>query len=146
MRAPQAEDLLTPLARQLFERAPGAGDPGGELPSGGAVWRHGSAGAPAAGARVTVHVCLDATDRVQALRWQAWGCPHTLATLGWLSQQWVGRTLAQPPEGGPDGWARALGVPVEKLGRLLLIEDAILACRNREPVTAGTAGAGSGPT
>lgn len=146
MRAPQAEDVLTPLARQMFELAPGAGAPDGTLPPGARVWRDGAAGATAAGARVAVHVALDAADRVLALRWQAWGCPHTLATLGWLSQQWGGRTLADPPAGGPAGWARALGVPVEKLGRMLIIEDAMLACRNRDPVTAGTAGAASGPT
>ena len=146
MRAPQAEDVLTPLARQLFDRAPGAGAPADALSSTGVVWRQGAAGAAVAGARVVVHVVLDAADRVQALRWQAWGCPHALATLGWLTEQWVGRTLADPPAGGPVGWARALGVPVEKLGRLLIIEDAMLACRNREPVIAGTAGARAGPT
>lgn len=146
MRAPQAEDVLTPLARQLFDRAPGAGAPGDELSPKGAVWRQGVAGAAVAGARVVVHMALDTADRVRTMRWQAWGCPHTLATLGWLSEQWVGRTLADPPAGGPPGWARELGVPVEKLGRLLIIEDAILACRNREPVIAGTAGACAGPT
>ena len=146
MRAPQAEDVLTPLARQMFELAPGAGVPDDTLPPGARVWREGSAGAPTAGARVVVRIALDAADRVAALRWRAWGCPHTLATLGWLSQQWIGRTLADPPQGGPAGWARTLGVPVEKLGRLLLVEDAILACRNREPVIAGTAGAPPGPT
>lgn len=141
MRAPQAEDLLSPLARQLFDRTPGAGAPAGPPPRGALVWRQGSAGAPLVGPRVVVHIALDSAKRVQALRWQAWGCPHTLATLAWLSEQWPGRTLADPPDGGPAGWARALDVPVEKLGRLLVIEDAVLACLKREPVVAGTAGA-----
>ncbi len=123
MRPPQAEDVLTPLARQYFERAPGAGT-SGNAPA-GAGWRRGSAGSPAAGAVIVVDLRLDPAGTVRALRWQAWGCPHTLAVLGWLSEQWVGRPLTEPPAGGPDGWARALGVPIEKLGRLLLIEDAL---------------------
>ena len=146
MRVPSAPDVLTPLARQLFEQAPGAGAPAEGSLDGGAVWRHGSAGTARAGARVALHVALDPAGRVLALRWQAWGCPHSIATLGWLSQHWVGRRLDDPPAGGPAGWAQALDAPVEKLGRLLLIEDAILACRNREPVIAGTAGARAGPT
>jgi hypothetical protein len=28
----------------------------------------------------------------------------------------------------PAEWAKTLGVPVEKLGRLLVVEDALLAC------------------
>lgn len=119
MRSPQAEDVLTPLARQYFERAPGAGAPTG------AGWRRGAAGSPAASACVVVYLQLDPAGCVQGLRWQAWGCPHVLAVLGWLSEQWVGRPLTSPPGGGPEGWARALGVPIEKLGRLLLIEDAL---------------------
>jgi hypothetical protein len=35
--------------------------------------------------------------------------------------------------GTPADWARTHGVPVEKLGRLLIIEDAVRACLRHWP-------------
>lgn len=121
MRPPRAADPLAPRVRRYFESTPGAGEP----PAGEAGWRSGRAGSEAAEARVVVHLRLGPDGRVAALRYQAWGCPHVLATLAWLAECWPGRPADSPPEGGPQGWARELGVPVEKLGRLLVIEDAV---------------------
>ena len=60
-------------------------------------------------------------------RFQALGCPHTLATASWLTQQLVGRSRRNLQPGTPAEWARNLGVPVERLGRLLVLEDALHA-------------------
>jgi len=67
--------------------------------------------------------------RVRDGRFLAFGCPHTIAVAAWLVEQAV---VAQHevgtglPEGVPL-LARRFDVPTEKLGRLLLVEDAWVA-------------------
>ena len=61
-------------------------------------------------------------------RVQAFGCPHTLDVADWLSQQVRGRARGALPPGKPPDWAASRSVPVEKLGRLLVIEDALRGC------------------
>lgn len=125
MRAPRAVEPLSAEVRRLFETTPGAGAP----PPAERGWYRGAAGSEAAEARVEVFVRCDPQGRVTAMRYRVWGCPHTIAALAWLSCEWPGRRLDDPPAGGPLGWQAALAIPVEKLGRLLVIEDAIAACR-----------------
>jgi cysteine desulfurase len=69
-----------------------------------------------------------AGDTVKDARFQAFGCPHTLDVAGWLCQELRGRSRATLPPGTPADWAHARSVPVEKLGRLLVIEDALRGC------------------
>jgi hypothetical protein len=45
-----------------------------------------------------------------------------------LAEQLPGRTRASLVPGEPPEWALTLSVPVEKLGRLLVVEDALRAC------------------
>jgi hypothetical protein len=47
---------------------------------------------------------------------------------GWLCRELRGRTRGTLPPGEPADWAASRSVPVEKLGRLLVIEDALRAC------------------
>jgi cysteine desulfurase len=109
-------DPLSPITREYFERLPGAGRLSGAT--------QGEAGSPAQEAWVRFHL---ATERgtVKAARFQAYGCPHTLAVTAWLTQQLPGRKAGQEPPGTPADWARELAVPTEKLGRLLIVEDAL---------------------
>lgn len=72
---------------------------------------------------------------VAATVFRAWGCPHFLAACelaaGWLE----GRPLESAAH-CRSGWlAGELQVPADKLGRLLVIEDALrdLAARRAEP-------------
>jgi hypothetical protein len=48
-----------------------------------------------------------------------------VAAASWLTQQLAGRRRAEAQPGTPAEWARTLAIPVEKLGRLLIIEDAL---------------------
>jgi hypothetical protein len=123
VRSPVAARALSADVWQLFQAAPGAGAP----PAGATGWRHGRAGSLAAEACVEVWLQPAGDGLVQALRYRVWGCPHTIATLAWLAQRWPGGRLDSPPGGGPQGWQSALAVPTEKLGRLLIIEDALRA-------------------
>jgi hypothetical protein len=65
---------------------------------------------------------------VKDARFKSYGCPHTLAVASWLTGQLVGRRRDDGVPGEPAGWAEALAVPAEKLGRLLTVEDALGAC------------------
>lgn len=59
-----------------------------------------------------------------AAGFSAFGCPHVIAVASWLCETCVGRPgVAALPE-PVQALQRRFGMPVEKLGRLLLIEDA----------------------
>jgi hypothetical protein len=46
----------------------------------------------------------------------------------WLTDRLVGWRRDEGVPGNPAKWAETLGVPIERLGRLLVVEDALLAC------------------
>jgi cysteine desulfurase len=71
---------------------------------------------------------LVAGDTVKEARFQAFACPHTTEVAAWLCGELRGRTREQLIPGTPGAWAEARGVPPEKLGRLLVVEDALRAC------------------
>jgi cysteine desulfurase len=121
---------LSPLARRYFEQLPGAGsmpEEAGEAPvRAGSAPRviQGTAGSPTAEAWVRFHLRVE-QGIVNAALFQAWGCPHTLAVTAWLTEQLPGRSIDNLVPGTPSAWLEALEVPVEKLGRLLIVEDAL---------------------
>ncbi len=92
----------------------------------------GEAGGP--GCDVWVRFRLDVrADRVNAVSYRVYGCPDTSAAAAWLAGRLPGRTRAELIPGAPAEWAAALAVPVEKLGRLLTLEDALRECQQRWP-------------
>ncbi len=131
-RSPTASDRLSPAVRALFRQLPGAGPPAADSAGDAAAgsWHTGRAGGRELGTDVAVHIrCTSPNGPVTDARFQALGCPHTLATAAWVTQRLVGRSVADLLPDGPRDWAKALQVPVTRLGRLLLIEDAILAAK-----------------
>jgi cysteine desulfurase len=87
----------------------------------------GEAGSEAVGAWIRFHLSVSG-DTVKDARVQAYGCPHTLDVAGWLNLRLVGRRRTELVPEDPLMWARLRQVPTEKLGRLLLIEDALRNC------------------
>jgi len=81
---------------------------------------------------VRFHLLVE-DSTVKDARFQAYGCPHTLQVAAWLTRQLPGRTRSELVPGTPASWAEALSVPVEKLGRLFVVEDALHACLRRWP-------------
>ena len=109
---------------RLRALAPWSGRPEGEV--------FGEAGGP--GRETWVQFALSVRDGiVKDARFKAYGCPHTLAVASWLNGQLPGRRREDLPPGAPSQWAADLGVPVEKLGRLLVVEDALRACLRQWP-------------
>jgi NifU-like protein involved in Fe-S cluster formation len=114
---------LAPQIRELFARLDHAGDLGQSAASGIVG---GEAGREALGTRVRFTLRIG-EDRLLQVRYRAYGCPHTLATCEWLARTLEGRRLDALAVGDPIEWAHRLGVPAVKLGRLLVIEDALRA-------------------
>jgi NifU-like protein involved in Fe-S cluster formation len=64
---------------------------------------------------------------VSAARFLAFGCPHTIAVSAWLAEQAVGHRVKPRLPVAVQELRDRFAVPVEKMGRLLIIEDAWLA-------------------
>jgi len=99
-----------------------------EFPAGGHPpdVRQGRAGRPADGTQVFFELRI-ADGIVKSARFSALGCPHTVAVAGWLCEVLEGSRLDAAAPGTPADWSRKFEVPAEKLGRLLIVEDALRA-------------------
>jgi NifU-like protein involved in Fe-S cluster formation len=112
------------LTKRYFESAAGAG-----VLTGPGTLR-GAAGSRAQGTWVQFDVQLDPAgpgETIRAVRFLAYACPHVIAVSAWIAETAVGMSAsAALPEGLPQLRER-FTVPVEKLGRLLIVEDAWVA-------------------
>jgi hypothetical protein len=121
-------DPLGPAVRALFADLRHAGDapPGDAAAAGVAAERMvcGEAGREQRGTRVRFMLRL-AGERLLQVRYRAYGCPYTLAACEWLAQRL--ESTGRASIGGPADWARDLSVPPARLGRLLVVEDALTA-------------------
>jgi hypothetical protein len=128
------DDPLPPLVRRHFTAPRHAGEPGAAATGAAAAMLvAGEAGAREQGTWIRLSLRL-AAGRIVAAAFQAYGCPYTLATCDWLAGRLADRPLADPGLGGPRDWAQALGVPEQRLARLLVLEDALQAAlRNARP-------------
>jgi cysteine desulfurase len=70
---------------------------------------------------------------VTSALFKAYGCPDTLAVTAWVAERLRGRGRADLAPGTPAEWAATLAVPAEKLGRLLVVEDALADCARHWP-------------
>jgi len=69
-----------------------------------------------------------ADGAIRAVRYAAYGCPHFVAAADWHAEQLEGRPSSALTEPDTHGARQALGVPTEKFGKLLVIENALVAC------------------
>ena len=65
---------------------------------------------------------------VAAAGFQVFGCPHTVAAASAVADWLEGRPLAEACKLDVKAVCAELEVPIEKLGKLLRIEDAVAAC------------------
>lgn len=108
--------------RDLFARLPGAQAP---VPGGGTVVA-GEAMALDRGAWVRFEARVD-QGRVTECVFRAWGCPHVLAASALACSQVRGLAVDAPAAIRARSLAEALEAPVAKVGRLLVVEDAMHA-------------------
>jgi NifU-like protein involved in Fe-S cluster formation len=76
---------------------------------------------------VRFHVRAE-NGRIAAVRYEVFGCPHTIAAAAAAAEWLEGRETRALAEWDAREVGRALEVPTEKLGKLLRIEDALRAC------------------
>lgn len=69
---------------------------------------------------------------VAAAAFQAFGCPHTIAAASVVADWLEGRPVEAARALDVKAVCAELEVPVEKLGKLLRIEDAVAACWGSE--------------
>lgn len=68
-----------------------------------------------------------AGDRIEAVRFEAYGCPHCIAAGSWLTERLVGLDRAQLEAWNWRDADQELRFPAQKRGRLLILEDAVRA-------------------
>jgi NifU-like protein involved in Fe-S cluster formation len=103
------------LTRRYFESASRAGTVE-------AAFR-GAAGHPSQGIWVQYDLVVEAAVIADAY-FLAFACPHTIAVAAWLAEQSIGRPLQREMPQSVAALRELFAVPVEKLGRLLIVEDA----------------------
>jgi NifU-like protein involved in Fe-S cluster formation len=121
-----ASAAYSPLVRELFYRSRATSKP--EMSQG--EWAIGEAGSVESGTWVRFALRL-LGGRVTEARFKAYGCPHTLAAVAWLAEHSRGKTLEESSVQGLEELVRRLDIPAEKLGRLLIVQDALRDCRER---------------
>jgi NifU-like protein involved in Fe-S cluster formation len=112
------------LTRRYFEQPDNAG-----VLSGPGVFR-GSAGDRERGAWVQFDVQVR-SGTLQAVRFLAFACPHTIAVAAWLAENSVGSAVKPAMIESVQALQDRFAVPVYKLGRLIIVEDAWLAVMTR---------------
>jgi NifU-like protein involved in Fe-S cluster formation len=115
IRVPYSE-----LTQRYFQQAPNAGTLQG-LGVGSAT-----AGSRHSGTEVRFDVQV-VDDHITVARFQAFGCPHVIAIASWLTEQSAGRRARAALPENVQALGRRFEVPVEKLGRILVVEDAWIA-------------------
>lgn len=107
-------DPYSEAVRQRFAAPAHAGT----LPDGVAVLE------AAQGVRLELSARLE-NGRIGTLRFRAWACPHLIAAAEVFCENLEGADVAQLEEftGGPI--SELLDVPVEKTGRILVLEDTV---------------------
>jgi hypothetical protein len=68
---------------------------------------------------------------IRSAEFEVFGCPHTVAAASWAADWLRGGRAERLERLDVQEMRRALDVPTEKLGKLLRLEDAVLACSAR---------------
>lgn len=73
-------------------------------------------------------------ESIAELRFRAWGCPHLIAAVETFCAQNEEQPVVSLLEFSVAGLMKSLSVPVEKTGRILVLEDAIRSLGARSGV------------
>ncbi|MGH8400056.1 MAG: iron-sulfur cluster assembly scaffold protein [Gammaproteobacteria bacterium] len=87
----------------------------------------GCAGAARQGREIRMQLQIGKDGRIAACRYRVYGCPATIALCSLASEVLPGLTLDQAAEWRGMALAERLGLPADKRGAVLLLEDAVRA-------------------
>ena len=65
---------------------------------------------------------------IRSVQFRVFGCPHMLAAAGWVAEALQGRESDALRELDMHEIRKTLDAPLEKLGKLLVLEDALQVC------------------
>ena len=78
------------------------------------------------GARIVLSAVVD-EDTIRVLRYQVFGCPHLIAAAEAFCDEAEGKSVTALTELDVSGLMNSLAIPVEKTGRVFILEDAARA-------------------
>ena len=89
------------------------------------------------GVRIQLFAQVEAGS-IRGLRFRAWGCPHVIAAAEAFCECYEGRQASDLSDFTASELMQSLPVPIEKSGRILVIEDAVrslgkMLCGTSEP-------------
>jgi NifU-like protein involved in Fe-S cluster formation len=87
----------------------------------------GEAGAAAQGTWIVIEADIG-HGRVRRLAFRAFGCPYVIAACSRATELLTGAPVAALAGFLPEAVARELAVPADRLGRLLVLQDALRNC------------------
>ena len=70
-----------------------------------------------------------AQEQIESMRFEVWGCPHVIAAAEAVCRHFEGSALAELDKFPSAQIMRDLAVPVEKTGRILVVEDTVRSLR-----------------
>jgi NifU-like protein involved in Fe-S cluster formation len=80
------------------------------------------------GLRIRLSACIE-NDTIAELRFRAWGCPHVLAAAEYFCRKYQERPVADLEQFNTAQIMDDLAVPIEKTGRILVLEDTVRSLR-----------------
>lgn len=113
----------SPKVTDYFFRPRNVGVPDGD-PS---ALFSGGAGIREHGVQVVFNASI-ADRKIIDIRFQAFACPHTIAACGLVTERLNGAGVEALLDVSPDALAEELDAPVEKMGRMLVVQDALRNC------------------
>lgn len=116
----------SPRVLDLFARLPGAAP----LPAGSGAQVTGEAIALDRGVWIRFDARVEG-GRIAECVFRAWGCPHTLAAAAWVARELRARAIPDCAYLDASHLARELDAPAAKMGRFLVVEDALTSLLER---------------
>jgi len=107
-------DPYNPAVREYFSETAHAGDLAGAA----------TAELAEQGVRLRLAATLD-NGNIMALRFRAWGCPHVIAACESFCRDYEGQPATALAGFRAADIMSKLSVPVEKTGRILVLEDTV---------------------
>ena len=95
----------------------------------------GEAGSVEQGTWIVIQAGVEA-GRLETVRFLAYGCPHTIAACCRMTEKLSGAAVGELVNFAPDWMTSELNIPVEKAGKLLILQDALRECFDRLKVAA----------
>jgi NifU-like protein involved in Fe-S cluster formation len=117
-----AGDPYNPVVRAAFENPVHAGDLAGEYACKGRA----SVSSAEHGEKLELSAGID-DGKIAEIRFRVWGCPHLVAAAEQVCAKLEGQAVGALGDIRANDLMSALSVPVTKLGRMLLVEDALQA-------------------